>query len=150
MEAVCAESLWSRSADNHQFRYTTILFDGDSKAYDAVNKLAVYGTEFIVEKEDCINHVQKRIGSSLRNVLSISKAQKDNISGKDKLTQEKITRIQNYYGRAIKDYASDIQVLKKRIMAILIHLSSTDSSQIHVHCAPRNKSWCFWQRVMAK
>ena len=36
MEVACAEKVWSRSIEKHNFRYTTILSDGDSKAYNAV------------------------------------------------------------------------------------------------------------------
>ena len=150
MEVACAERLWSRSVEHHKLRYTAMLCDGDSKAFDAVTKLAVYGADAKIEKEDCVNHVSKRMGAALRNLVTISKAQKESIAGKGKLTQEKITKIQNYYGRAIKDHANDITVLKKRIMAILFHMSSTDKTPKHTHCPPGGQSWCFWQRAVAK
>ncbi len=41
-------------------------------------------------------------------------------------------------------------MLKKRIFAILFHLSSSDTTPKHVHCPPGEKSWCFWQRALAK
>eukprot|EP00795_Rhopilema_esculentum_P000838 gene838-10581_t len=150
MEAVCAERLWSRSVDSHQLRYITILCNGDSKAFDAVSKLVLYGPEYIIEKEDCINHVSKRMGSALRNLVSVSKARNDNIFGKGKLTQDKISKIQNYYGRAIKGSASDIQLLKTHIMAILMQLSSTDSSPRHLHCPPGDHLGVFWQKGLAE
>ena len=90
------------------------------------------------------------MGTALRRVVAASKAQKDSISGRGKLTQEKMAKIQNYYGRAIKDHADDIPLLKKRIMAIILHLSSTDQSPKHAHCPPGDRSWCFWQRALAK
>ena len=37
MEVACAKKLWSRSIEKHNFRYATILSDGDSKAFDAVH-----------------------------------------------------------------------------------------------------------------
>ena len=48
-------SVCGRSIEKHKLRYTTILCDGDSKAYDAVK--GVYGPDIKVEKEDYINHV---------------------------------------------------------------------------------------------
>ena len=38
-----------------------MLCDGDSKAFDAVNSQSVYGAEKPITKEDCINHVSKRM-----------------------------------------------------------------------------------------
>ena len=58
------------------------------------------------------------MGTALRTIVATAKAQKESISGKGKLTEMKIKKMQNYYGRAIKDYLSDSGVLQKRIMAI--------------------------------
>ena len=90
------------------------------------------------------------MGTALRKLLDECKAQKDSISGKGKLTKEKITKIQNYYGRAIKDNADDPATMKKRIFAILYHLTSTDKDPKHIHCPPGAQSWCFWQRACSK
>ena len=126
-----------------------MLSDGDSKAYDAVSAANVYGVDVLIEKEDCINHVAKRMGTALRKLASVSKAQKTTITGKGKLTNMKIKKIQNYYGKAIKLYSSDVPLLQKRIMGILLHLSSTDEQPKHAHCPPGESSWCFWQRAIA-
>eukprot|EP00112_Aurelia_sp_Birch-Aquarium-sp1_P002811 Seg1311.5 transcript_id=Seg1311.5/GoldUCD/mRNA.D3Y31 product="hypothetical protein" protein_id=Seg1311.5/GoldUCD/D3Y31 len=150
MEVECALRLWNRSEERHKLRYTTMLCDGDSKAFDAVLAAVPYGPDVKIEKEDCVNHVSKRMGTALRNIVATSKAQKDSISGKGKLTQEKMTKIQNYYGRAIKDNANDVDLLKKRIFAIIFHLSSSDLNPKHTHCPPGDKSWCFWQRAVAQ
>ena len=72
-----------------------MLCDGDSEAYDAVQKSKVYGPYTNVMKEDCTNHVSKRMVTALRNLIAVSKAQKESLSGKGKLTQEKITKIRN-------------------------------------------------------
>ena len=150
MEVECAKRLWTRSVEKNNFRYTTILSDGDSKAYDAVKALKVYGESKEIQKEDCINHVAKRIGTALRNLVEVSKAQKKSIAGKGRLTKVKIQKIQNYYGRAIKDNCSDVELCKNRIMAILLHLSSTDAAPKHAQCPPGANSWCFFQRSLAK
>ena len=150
MEVECAKRLWSRSEEMHKLRYTTILCDGDSKACDAVNSMKVYGENVTIEKEDCVNHVSKRMGTALRKVADSMKAQNQSITGKGKLTKVKMTKIQNYYGRAIKDHSSDVELLQKRIMSILLHMSSTDKAPKHTHCPDGASSWCFWQRAMAK
>ena len=149
MEVECALRIWKRSIEEHSLRYTIMLSDGDSKAYDAVSAANVYGVDVLIEKEDCINHVAKRMGTALRKLASVSKAQKTTITGKGKLTNMKIKKIQNYYGKAIKLYSSDVPLLQKRIMGILLHLSSTDEQPKHAHCPPGESSWCFWQRAIA-
>ena len=150
MELECARRIWERSEQKHKLRYTTILSDGDSKTYDNLLQKKVYGDAIQINKEECVNHVAKRMGTALNNLVAQSKAQKITISGRGKLTKDKIIKIQNYYGRAIKDNASDVPLMKKRIFAILYHLSSTDEMPKHVHCPPGEKLWCFWQRALAK
>ena len=109
----------------------------------------MYG-DIAINKEECVNHVSKRMGTALRNLTDDCKSRKESISGKGKLTAVKITKIQNYYGRAIKDHCNDIELMKKRIYAILFHMSSSDLFPKHHHCPPGEKSWCFWQRAIAK
>ena len=150
MEVECAVRLWKRSVEEHKFRYITMLSDGDSKAYDALVESNIYGDSIKLSKEDCVNHVSKRMGTAIRNLISSAKAQGQSITGRGKLTASKAAKIQNYYGRAIKDYAADQELLKKRIFAILFHMSSTDENPKHHHCPPGTHSWCFWQRAVAK
>ncbi|GFS94289.1 uncharacterized protein TNCV_2013651 [Trichonephila clavipes] len=68
MEQEAALKLWQRSEDSG-FRYTTLLSDGDAKAYQYLNTKEVYGPEIKIKKEECINHVSKRLGTSLRKAL---------------------------------------------------------------------------------
>ena len=150
MEVECALRMWRRSVQENNLQYTVMLSDGDSKAYDSVVSDKPYGESISIEKEDCVNHVSKRMGTALRNLVATSKVQKQSLAGKGKLTLEKITKIQNYYGRAIKDNANDVELMKKRIFAILLHLSSSNEHPKHVHCPTGATSWCFWQRAVSK
>ena len=63
------------------------------------------------------------MGAALRNMTDECKSRKESISGNGKLTEVKINKIQNYYGRAIKGHCNDIELMKKRIYAILFHMS---------------------------
>lgn len=56
--------------------------DGDNRTFFALTEGNVYGLVPIV-KEDCLNHVQKEMGSELRNI--VQKSEKP-LSGKRKLT----------------------------------------------------------------
>ncbi|GFX71280.1 uncharacterized protein TNCV_3410501 [Trichonephila clavipes] len=68
MEQADALKLWQRSEDSG-FRYTTLLSDGDAKTYQYLNTKEVYGPEIKIKKEECINHVSKRLGTSLYEKL---------------------------------------------------------------------------------
>ena len=56
-----------------------------------------------MEKEECINHVTKRMGSALRT-LAIKGKKADVVlrgRGYDKLTKVTITKLTGYFGKAI-------------------------------------------------
>ena len=150
METECARRIWSRSIKTFSLRYMTMVSDGDSKSHKELVKSKVYGEERTIEKEECVNHVAKRMGAALNNLVIEAKSQGSSVSGKGKLTKEKIVKIQNYYGKAIKDNAEDINVMKKRIFAILFHLTSNEDNPKHMHCPTGEDSWCFWNRAKAK
>ena len=92
-----------------------MLSEGDSKAYGAVCDANVYGDRINIEKEDCINHVAKRMGTELRKLANASKMQKTAITGKGKLSNLKMKRFQNYYGKAIKTYSSNCKISCKNV-----------------------------------
>ena len=67
MEVEAACILFNRSIDRHGLRYTIFVGDGDSKAYDTVVATRPYGN-IRIQKEECMNHVAKRLGSALRKL----------------------------------------------------------------------------------
>ena len=150
MELECALRMWRRSVQEYTLRFTVMLSDGDSKTYDSVVCDRPYGESIGIEKEDCVNHISKRMGKALRNLVATSKVQKQSLAGKGKLTQDKLTKIQNYYGRAIKDNANDVELMKKRIFAIQLHLLSSNEHPKHAHCPTGAMLWCFWQTAVSK
>ena len=50
-----------------------MLGDGDSKAHKAVVVMEPYGPDVEIVKEECLNHVHKRMGTAL---LKLSKEKK--------------------------------------------------------------------------
>ncbi len=92
MEPNCVEALWKPSVNLHNMRYTTTISDGDSKAYDAVCELRLYGKDVEIEKVECVNHISKRLGTALLNLVT-DMAKKCVTLGRKKvgsLTQKKI------------------------------------------------------------
>ena len=55
------------------FMYNQILSDGDSSMFAALRKLNHYGADHPVIKLDCVNHAEKRMGTSLRKLLKHQK-----------------------------------------------------------------------------
>ena len=72
MEVECALHTWKRSVENHKICYTSMLCDGDSKSFDAICNSKVYG-DVQVTKEDCVNHISKRMGTALRKMSAEAK-----------------------------------------------------------------------------
>ncbi|CAN8029787.1 unnamed protein product, partial [Ixodes persulcatus] len=129
-------------------RYTTMLSDGDSRTFHALTEDAVYG--FVkVEKKDCIKHVHKRMGAALRGLVDKKKAQGEPLGGKGWLTQDKIKKITNYYGYALRSHKKDVPGMRSAVEATLQHMSSTDETPKHSLCPEGPESWCSYNRAMA-
>ncbi|KAH7952585.1 hypothetical protein HPB52_024183 [Rhipicephalus sanguineus] len=111
-EVEAALTMFQRSWAKHGLRYMTVLSDGDSRTFHALSEAEVYG--FIqIDKKDCINHVHKRMGAALRNLVDKKKAQGESLGGRGKLTQEKIKKIANYYGYTLRSNINDVPAMKR-------------------------------------
>ena len=162
MEMEGAAVLWGKSIEKHNFRYTYVVSDGDSKAYAKVFEMNVYGEDVQIKKLDCVGHVQKCMGKRLLNLKSVTKgklADCKTIRGRGSLTEAIIEEIQWYYGLAIRQNVlkivnptqnqKDVAMyqMKKNIMAILSHIITRPNQSLqHHYCPVGPDSWCGWQR----
>ena len=132
MEAEIAKVLWTRSQDEHSVRYTTFVGDGDGSASGRVRAAKPYGESTVIEKEDCIGHVQKRMGSKLREVKRSYQRRKlsdgHGIGGRGRLTTAKINSFQVFYGRALRSNVGSVKAASDAVMAIFLHSISTDDA----------------------
>lgn len=144
MEAFAAELLWKRSTD-YGLRYTTLLSDGDSKTFNHLQNLKIYGPIKLV-KEECVNHVSKRLGTGLRQV-----AKEFKLGGKKpgSLTNVTIQKLTRYYGNAIRENTNDVTAMRTAVLATLHHCSSTDANPFHSKCPAGPESWCFYNKAVA-
>ncbi|GFS59943.1 uncharacterized protein TNCV_3957391 [Trichonephila clavipes] len=151
MEVKAAEILWKRSIKNCGMRYVSILSDGDAKTYQHLSSLNVYGSCIKIAKEECINHVAKRLGTGLRNKILEWRNKGITIGGRKEgnLKENTIVKLTNFYRKAIKDNAPDVRKMKSAILASLFHCSSTDKTPKHSKCPTGSTSWCFYQRALA-
>lgn len=150
MEVEAAQILFGRSLERHGLRYTTMLCDGDSRAFNSLQEAQVYG--FVpIEKEDCVNHVHKRMGTALRNLLQKQRAEgKPSLGGKGKLTGELVTKLTSYYGWALQSNQGSIEAMNNAVWATFYHVASTDASPQHSHCPTGEESWCKYNKAVAK
>ena len=115
MEVEAAKIIWNRSVDSG-LHYTTMLRDGDSKAFDAVKNSDVYCGK-VVEKKDCINHVAKRLTTALMKLVDSNKKAGRSLGGIGKLTKNLIKTLHSYYRNAIKKNIGNLDEMKRSIMA---------------------------------
>ncbi|GFW87918.1 uncharacterized protein TNCV_1360211 [Trichonephila clavipes] len=146
-----ALKLWQRSEDSG-FRYTTLLSDGDAKTYQYLNTREVYGPEIKIKKEECLNHVSKRLGTSLRKAVKEWWARGVSLGGKSRgsLKEETIKKLSRYYQNAISLKKGDVEAMKTAIYATLFHSISTDKKPQHFKCPTGKDSWCFFQAALAR
>ncbi|GFU85425.1 uncharacterized protein TNCV_2387291 [Trichonephila clavipes] len=123
VEAVGATRIFQRSIVKRGLKYAHYYGDGDSKGFISVKD--IYGKESVT-KYECIGHVQKRVGARLRKLKSKNK----NLSGKGKLTDSFIDRLQNYYGIAVRSSWKPIRSSAKcycGFVSLLIKCRETDA-----------------------
>ena len=116
MEMKAAELLWDRST-NRDFRYTAMLSDGDAMTFNHLSSLQVYG-DVELQKEECINHVAKRLGTALRKLAASGKKAGVTLGGRGfgKLKQTTINKLTAYYGKAVRDHPNDVSGMPSRQM----------------------------------
>ena len=133
MEASGVMQIYQRSMEKHNIRYRPFIGDGDSSSYTSIEKESPHGVMYPVEKEECVSHITKRMGSNLRELLKEYKGKKltdgKALGGKGGgLTLNRVDTIQNFYGKCIRDNKGDADAMSKGFWAILDHYSSTLSN----------------------
>lgn len=161
--------MFRRSLKNLAVRFLNYVGDGDSKTYSGILNAKPYG-ETLVNKRECIGHVQKRMGTRLRKLVKTyktvqvksfcTKTIKPNtkktksakgLGGKGRLTGKMIDKLAVYYGKAIREHCKSdcIDGMKDAIWSTYYHLSSTDKKPIHHKCPKGENSWCVYQKAKA-
>lgn len=151
MEVEAARVMWSRSVARHKLRYTIVLSDGDAKAFQELSKIKPYGAEITIQKQECINHVSKRLGTALRTVVADCRKRGITLGGRGRgqLTQNTVRKLTIYYSRAIRGNTT-VPEMEKAVMASLHHCYSTDDNPTHQLCPPGVDSWCFYQVALSQ
>ena len=61
MESAGAMNILKRSKDKYNLQYANYLGDGDSSSFATVQEAKPYGPDVVINKLECIGHIQKRI-----------------------------------------------------------------------------------------
>jgi len=141
MEVNCMKEMFCQS-ESLGVKYATYIGDGDTKTFRALLDCNPYD-DLIIEKKECIGHVQKRMGTRLRDVKKKNKG----IGGKGsgKLTDKLIKDLTLYYGLAIRRHPDSVEEMKKAVWATFHHKCSKDDEPNHGDCPPGENSWCKWR-----
>jgi hypothetical protein len=90
MESAGVLKLFQRSVQNYGVWYTKYLGDGDSKGFLKVTEAKPCGNSVTIGKLECVDHVQKRLGTRLRKLRKDTKKKKlcdgKPITGRSRLT----------------------------------------------------------------
>ncbi|XP_066599941.1 uncharacterized protein [Prorops nasuta] len=147
MEINAITEMFSRSLNKYGVKYLTYIGDGDSKTFNGIVNAAPYGESTVVKKE-CVGHVEKRMGTRLRNAKKFNKG----IGGKGtgKLTDKIINDMTKYYGLTIRRHSNCVEEMQKAVWATFYHKCSSDQNPQHQNCPKGNGSWCKYRQAEAK
>ncbi|GFX33680.1 uncharacterized protein TNCV_1933471 [Trichonephila clavipes] len=123
--------------------HTSLIGVGYVVDFEVMKK--VYGPDIVIKKEECINHVSKRLGTALRSTVKDCRAQGISLGGKahGNLKEATIKKLTTYYQMAILRNKGDVNAMKTAIYATLLHSISTDAKPKHSKCPAGENSWCF-------
>ena len=111
------------------------------------------GPDYEIKKEECVGHVQKRLGTALRKYKKDNKGKKladgKTVGGKGRLTDKVINKMQNYYGKAIRGNKGNLNGMKESIKAIQCHMVKNGKLTLekqHQYCPKSDDTWCkYWK-----
>ncbi|GFW27442.1 uncharacterized protein TNCV_162871 [Trichonephila clavipes] len=134
MEVDGMKEVFQRSVPQQNAKYIKYIRDGVTKTFPELQRTVPY----LIEKVECLGHIQKHMGARLRKLKTINRGKKlsdgKSISGKNCLTDKLIDTITTYYGNAIRQNNSSISDMRQTIWAIYCHYRSTDEESIHHFC----------------
>ncbi|GFS60754.1 uncharacterized protein TNCV_2001591 [Trichonephila clavipes] len=113
--------IFNRSEKLHNLKYSNCIGDGDTKTFNALSENKPYGDDHLIQKIECVGHVQKRMG---------------------RLTDSLIDKLAHYYGNAIRCNSTSVKEMRKAIWAVWGHSCSTDDEPMHWFCPTNSNTWC--------
>ena len=145
MEMAAAVKIFNRSIEKLQLLFGTMLCDGDGKSFDKI-KCDVCSYDIDCEKEDCVNHIAKRMYNAL---IKLKKSNPRLFNRR--LTEYMICKITNTYATNLRRGAPSVEDMRQCVLGGVFHMAATDDTpNMHKYCATGPESWCGYQRAVAK
>ncbi|GFW11486.1 uncharacterized protein TNCV_3810051 [Trichonephila clavipes] len=114
MEVDGMKEIFQISVPQRNAKYIKYIGDGDTKTFPELQRTAPY----FIEKVECVDHIQKRMGARLRKLKTMNRGKKlsdgKSMSGKN-LTDKFIDTITTYYGNAIRQNNSSVSDMRQTI-----------------------------------
>ncbi|GFW71005.1 uncharacterized protein TNCV_190961 [Trichonephila clavipes] len=137
--------IFNRSEKLHNLKYSNYIGDGDTKTFNALSENKPYGDDHLIQKIECVGHVQKRMGTRLRKLKLVYSKKKlsdgKTIGGKGSLTDSLIDKLAHYNGNAIRCHSTSVKEMRKAIWAVWGHSCSTDDEPMHWLCPTNPNTW---------
>ncbi|XP_072032290.1 uncharacterized protein [Amphiura filiformis] len=134
-----------RSEDTLGLRYTTYVGDGDSSSFSRITQEQPYGPDVTTIKEECVGHIQKRMGCRLRKLVEKKKGVKladgKTFDEKGRLHRKRVDLLQGFYGKALRTNKGNPEAASAETMAGLYHYAGD-----HSYCPTRNDTWCNFKK----
>lgn len=70
MEVSAIIKMFQRSVQNLEVKYRNNIGESDSKTYSSVDIAKPYSEDFVICKKECIMHVQRRMGTRVRELVN--------------------------------------------------------------------------------
>ncbi|GFW50689.1 uncharacterized protein TNCV_2889911 [Trichonephila clavipes] len=152
--------IFNRSEKLHNLKYSNYIGDGDTKTFNALSENKPYGDDYLIQKIECVGHVQKRMGTRLRKLILVYSKKKlsdgKTIGGKGRLTDSLIDKLAHYYGNAIRCNSTSVKEMRKAIWAVfgvilaalMMNRCTGFVLQIQIH-GPQLRAPCSRQYVLA-
>ena len=93
----------------------------------------MYGDDTVIVKEECINHIAKRLGTALRKLSTQSKKKGVTVGGRGggKLNLPTILKLTAYNIVSIRAHQNNLDDMTDAVCATYYHVISTDDSPQH-------------------
>ncbi|GFV35349.1 uncharacterized protein TNCV_3203811 [Trichonephila clavipes] len=147
---VSGDGTWKTRGHSSLIGVCTVIWaeigDGDTKTFNAFSENKPYGDDHLIQKIECVGHVQKRMGTRLGKLKLVYSKKKlsdgKTIGGKGRLTDSLIDKLAHYYGNAIRCNSTSVKEMRKVIWAVWNHSCSTDDELMHWFCPTNPNTWC--------
>ena len=141
------------SSLQYKVHFKSLIADGDCKTYSLLREEQPYSSDHLVEKMDCVGHMQKCTGSALHNLNVQHRGQKlsdvKRIGGAGQLTDSLINTLQNYYRGCDLTKQGESWANDESCSSIIIASKFFIWTPHHHLCPEGESSWCKWQVAQA-